>query len=161
MANDFKDTQHQQPTLPLKTYKSLDNFPDNSTNSINNHTGITSPPTFYTKRPNKLHMTRFNLLPKKRPFLQSKSNHRTSTLAASQEQHPTLTNYSTTNTTQHDNLTTPTDNILNNTLVNPDTDTPIKIYSKTNYPFPPPSFWTPTHFVSIFRVEHSTTLEIK
>ena len=39
--------------------------------------------------------------------------------------------------------------------------TPIKIHSKTNYPFPPPSFSIPTHSVSIFLVEHSTTLEIK
>ena len=85
-------------------------------------------------------MTRFKLFPKKRPFLQSKINHRTSTLPASQEPNPTLPNYSTTNTTQHDTLTTPTDNLLNNTLVNPDTDTPIKTSSKTNYPSPPPSF---------------------
>ena len=84
-------------------------------------------------------MTQFKLFSKKRLFLQPKINHRTSTLPASQEQHPTYPNSSTTNTTQHDNLTTPTDSLLNNTLVNPDTDTPIKIYSKTNYPFPPAS----------------------
>ena len=59
MVNDLKDIHQQQPTLPLKTSKSLDNFPDNSTNSINNHTGITSPPPFYTKRPNKFQMTWF------------------------------------------------------------------------------------------------------
>ena len=52
MVNDLKDTHHQKPTLPLKTSKSLDNSPDNSTSSINNQTGITSPPLFYTKRPN-------------------------------------------------------------------------------------------------------------
>ena len=85
-------------------------------------------------------MTRLKLFPKRRPFLQSKTNHRTSPLPVSQEQHPTLPNYSTASTTQHDNLTTPTDNLLINTLVNPVTDTPIKIYSNTNYPFPPPSF---------------------
>ena len=140
MVNDRRDTHHQKPTLPLKTSKSLANFPDISTNSINNHTGITSAPLFYTKRPNKLHMTLFKLFPKKRLFLQYKINHKTSTLPASQEQHPTLPNHSTTNTTHYDTLTTPTDNLLNNTLVNPDTDTPIKMYSKTNYHFPPPSF---------------------
>ena len=43
MVNDRKDTHHQKPTLPLKTSNSLDNFPDTSTNSINNHTGVTSP----------------------------------------------------------------------------------------------------------------------
>ena len=70
MVNDFKDTHHQKPALPLKTSKSLDNSLDTSTNSINNPTGITSPPSFYTKRPNKLHMTRFNLFPKRLQFLQ-------------------------------------------------------------------------------------------
>ena len=68
MINDLKDTHHQQPTLPLKTSKSLDNFPDNSTNTKNNYTGNTSPPRFYTKRPNKFHVTRFKLSPKKLPF---------------------------------------------------------------------------------------------
>ena len=97
MVNDLKDTRHQQPTLPLKTSKFLDNSPDNSNISINNHTGITSPPPFYTKRPNKLHLTRFKLFSKKRLFLQSKNNHRTSAFPASQEQHPFLPNYSTTN----------------------------------------------------------------
>ena len=140
MVNDLRDTHHQKPALPLKASKSLDNSLDNSTNSINNHTGITSSSPFYTKSPNKLHMTQFKLFPKRRQFLQSKINHRPSPLPASQEQHPTLHNYLTTSNTQHDNLTPPTDNLLNNTLVNPDTDTPIKIYSKTNYPFPPPSF---------------------
>ena len=140
MVNDLRGTHHQKPTLPPKTSKSLDNSPDNSTNSINNHTGNTSPPPFYTKRPYKLHITRYKLFPKRLPFLQSKINHRTSPLPASQEQPPTLPNHSTTNTTQHENLTTPTDNLLTNTLVTFDTDTPIKIHSKTNYPFPPPSF---------------------
>ena len=41
-----------------------------------------------------------------------------------------MPNYSTTNATQHANLTTPTDNLLNNTLVNPDTDTPSKYIQK-------------------------------
>ena len=136
----LKDTHHQKPALPLKTSKPLDNSLENSTNSISNPTGITSPPPFYTKRLNKLHMTRFILFPKRLQFLQSKIIHRTSPLPAPQEQHPTLPNYSTTSDTQHDNLTPLTDNLFNNTLVNPDTDTPIKIYSKTNYPFPPPSF---------------------
>ena len=138
MVNDLRDTHHQKPALPLKTSKSSDNSLDNSTISINNHTGITSPPPFYTKRPNTLHMTRSKLFPERRHFLQSKINHRTSPLPASQEQHPTLPNYLTTSDTHsNDNLTPPTDNLLNNTFV---TDTPIKIYSKTTYHFPPPSF---------------------
>ena len=85
-------------------------------------------------------MTRFKLFPKRRPILQSKTNHRTSALPVSHEQHPILPTYSTTTSTQQNNSTTPTDNLLNKTLVNPVTDTSIKIYSKTNYPFPTPSF---------------------
>ena len=140
MVNDLIDTHHHKPLLPLQTSKSLDNFSDNPTSLIIIHTGITSPPPFYTKRPNKLHMTRFKLFPKRRPFLQSNINHRISPLPSSQEQHPTLPNYSTNNATQRDNLTTPTDNLVKNTLVNPDTDIPIKVCFRTNYPFPPPSF---------------------
>ena len=140
MVNNIKDTHHQKPALPLKTSKLLDNSLDYSTNSIYNPNGIFFPPPFYTKRPNILHMTRYKLFSKRRQFLQLKINHRTSPLPASQEQHPTLPNYSNTSDTQHDNLTSPTDNLLNNTLFNSVTDFPIQIYSKTNYLFPPPSF---------------------
>ena len=51
----------------------LDDFSDNQTISINYQTGTTSPPPFYTKRPNKLHITRFKLFPK-RETLQSTQN---------------------------------------------------------------------------------------
>ena len=68
-------------------------------------------------------------------------------LRSSQEQNPTLPECSTANTTQldnytnqHDNLTTQNDNLNDHTSVNDTTDSPIKIYSKMNYPFPPPSF---------------------
>ena len=68
-------------------------------------------------------------------------------LPSSQEQNPTLPYYSTVNATQHDNytnqqdsLTTHHDNLDDHTSVKDATDTPIKVYSKTNYPFPPPSF---------------------
>ena len=68
-------------------------------------------------------------------------------LPCSQEQHPPLTNYSTTNAiqhdnypNQHDNLTTRHDNLADNTSVKNGTKTPTKVYSKTNYLFPPPSF---------------------
>ena len=65
MVNDLNDTHHHKPTLALQYSKSLDNFSDNPTNSINNHTGLTSPPPFYTKRPNKLHMTRYKVTSEK------------------------------------------------------------------------------------------------
>ena len=93
MVNNLKDTHHQKPALPLKTSKSLDNSLDYSTNSIYNPNGLISPPLFYTKRPNILHMTRFKLFSKRRQFLQSKINNKTSPHPASQEQHPTLPNY--------------------------------------------------------------------
>ena len=46
MVNDLNDTHHYTPTLTLQTSKSLDNFSDNSTKSIINHTGITASPPF-------------------------------------------------------------------------------------------------------------------
>ena len=61
-------------------------------------------------------------------------------LPSSQEENPTLPNYPTTNAIQHDNLTTQHDNLTDNISLKNGTDTPIKVYSKTNYPFPPPSF---------------------
>ena len=141
MVNDLTDTHHKKPKSALQTSKCLTNmtdnplegFSDNQTISINNPTGITFPSPFYTKRPNKLHMTRFKLFPRRKQFHQPKTNHRTSTLHSSSVQHPTLPNHSNVNTT-------PNDIIDDNTPVNDDTDSPIKVYSKTNYPFPPPSF---------------------
>ena len=64
MVNDLSDIHHKKPKVALQTSKlldnfsdNLDNFSDNPTNSINNPTGNTSPPSFYTKRSNKLRMT--------------------------------------------------------------------------------------------------------
>ena len=113
----------------------LNDFSDNQTNSIINQTGFTSPPPFYTKRPkpNSLQMTTFELFPKRKQFHQPKTNHRTSTLHSSLEEHLILPIYSNVNTT-------PNDIIVDNTPVNDDTDSPIEVYSETNYPFPPPSF---------------------
>ena len=143
MVNDLIDTHHKKPNLALQTSKALtymtdnplDDFSDNQTNSINDPTGITYPQPFYSKRPNRLHMTRFKLFPKSKQFHQPKIIQRTSTLHStlhsSLQQHPTtLPNYSSVNTT-------PNDNIVDNTPV---TDSPIKIHSKTNYSFPPSSF---------------------
>ena len=129
MVNDLTDTLHHKPTLALQTSKSLDYFSNNPTNSNINQTEITSLPLFYTKHPNKLHMTRYKLFPKKRQFLKPKIYHRTSTLPSSSEQHP---NYSTAKTTQNGNFVTPTHYLVNNTPVSPDTDSPIKVYSKQN-----------------------------
>ena len=89
---------------------------------------------FYTKRPNKLNkMARFKLLPKRKQSLHPKTNHKTSALYSSTVQNPPVSNNSTVNTT-------PNDYPLDNASVDSDNDIPVKVYSKRNYAFPPPSF---------------------
>ena len=63
---------------------------------------------------------------------------KTAPLPFSPVQHPPLPNYTHKNFHPNDNLTTQHDTLVNNS-VTPTTDTPIKIYSRINYPFPPPS----------------------
>ena len=50
----------------------LEDFSDYHTNSMNNPTGFTSPPPFYSKRPDKPIMTTFKLFPKRKQFHQPK-----------------------------------------------------------------------------------------
>ena len=113
----------------------LENFSDNQTKSIINPTGITSPPPFYTKRPNGLQITRLKLFPKRKQLHQPKTLYRTSTLHSSSVQHPILPSYSNVNPT-------PNDVIVENIPVTDDTDSPTKIHSETNDPFAPLSFKT-------------------
>ena len=122
MVNDLNDTQNKKNTF-LKS-ESLDHFSDTSTNLITHSIGITSPPTFYTKRPNKLQMTKFKIFPKTPHFSYPKITLQPSTLSSS-EQHPSLRNYSTTNSHPNDNLATQHDTLFN-TSVTSHTDTPIK-----------------------------------
>ena len=105
---------------------------DDQTNHITTPTGITSPPPFYTIRPNKFNkMARFKLLPKRKQTLHCEIIYKTSTLHSSTVQNPTLPN--------HSNFkTTPNDYFLDNTSANNDNDSPVKVYSKTNYLFPQP-----------------------
>ena len=70
MLNDLSDTHHRKPKLAPQTSKALDNLSDNPTNSMNNPTGITPPPPFYTKRPTKLHTSRFKLFSKRQQISQ-------------------------------------------------------------------------------------------
>ena len=149
MVNGLNHTHRKKPKLALPTSKSHDNFSDisnpfsdNQTPSIGKTTGITSPPPFYTK-PNKFRLTRLKLLPKRQPLSQPTINYRTSMLPFSQEQNPTLPNYSTTNEiqhdiypNQHDILTTQHDNLADkfSLFVKNGTDAPIKVYAQTNYP---------------------------
>ena len=137
MVNDLHDTQNKKPKNPFLKSKSLDHLSDTSTNLINHSTGITSPPHFYTKRPNKLQIPKFEIFPKRHHFSQPKITFQPSTLPSS-EQHPSLPNYSTLNSHPNDNLANQHDTIIN-TSVTCNTDTSIKIYSRVNYPFRPPS----------------------
>ena len=72
MVNDLNETQNRKPKNTLLKSKSLDNFSDTSTNLINHCTGITSPPPFNTKRPNKLQMPKLNYFQKDTTFLTPK-----------------------------------------------------------------------------------------
>ena len=138
MVNDLNDNQNKKPKNTLLKSKSLDHFSDTSTNLINHSTGITSPPPFYTKRPNKLQIPKFKLFPKRHHFSHPKTTLQTSTLPFSPDQHPSLPNYSINHSHQNDNLATP-HYTLTNAPVTSNTDTPIEIYSRVNYSFPPPS----------------------
>ena len=137
MVNDLHNTQNKKPKNPFLKSNSLDYLSDTSPSLINHSTCITSPPSFYTKRPNKLQIPKFKLFPKRHHFSHPKSTFQPSTLP-SFEQHPSLPNFSTTNSHPNDNLATQHDTLIN-TSVTSNTDTLIKIYSRVNYPFPPPS----------------------
>ena len=134
MVNDLNETQNKKPKCTLLKSKSLDSFIDTSTNLINHSTDVTSPPPFYTKRPNKLQFPKFNLFPKRH----HNSHQKTAPLPFSPVQHPPRPNYTHKNFHPNDNLTTQHDTLINNS-VTPTTDTPVKIYSRINHPFPPPS----------------------
>ena len=134
MVNDLNETQNKKPKSTLFKSKSLDTLTDTSTNLINQSTDITSPPPFFTKLPNKLQFPKFTLFPKKHHNSQQK----TAPLPFSPIPHPPLPTYTHKNFHPNDNLTTQHDTLINN-YVTPTTDTPIKIYSRVNYPFPPPS----------------------
>ena len=138
MFNDLHDTQYKKPKNTLLKSKSSDHFSDTSTTLINHPTGITSPPPFYTKRPNKLQIPKFILFPKRQYFSHPKTTLQTSALPFCADQHPSLPHYSNNHSHPNDNLTTPHDTSII-IPVTSNTDTPIKTYSRVNYPFPLPS----------------------
>ena len=96
MVNDLNETQNKKPKSTLLISKSLDNFIDTSTILINQFTDVTSPPPFYTERPNKIPFPKFNLFPNRHHT----SHQKTAPLPFSPVQHPPLPNYT------HD-ITTP------------------------------------------------------
>ena len=141
MVHDFKNTRStktQKSSNSLSTHIDIP-LDQSSSNLLNttNPSGIISPPPFFTKRPNKLSkVTRFKFLPKRKQYPnqtihieQSKSNTPTS-----------LPNYSavTTNPTDYTLNASPNYH-LNTSSVNYEMDNP-RVYSKTNYSSPPPSF---------------------
>ena len=134
MVSDLHGTQNKKTKSTLLKSKSLDDFIDTSLTLINHSTDVTSPPPFYTKRPNKIQFPKFNLFPKRH----RNSHHKTAPLPFSPVQHPPLPNYTHKNFHPNDNLTTQHDTSINNPVTST-TDTPIKINSRINYPFPPPS----------------------
>ena len=138
MVNDLHNTQNKKPKNTLLKSKSLDHFFDTSTNLINYSTGITSPPPFYTKRPYKLQIPKFKSFLKRHHFSHPETTLQTSTVPFSPDQHPSLPHYSNNHSHPNDNLATPHDTLTNTPVIS-NTDTPIKIFSRVNYPFPPPS----------------------
>ena len=102
MVNDLNETQNKKPKGTLLKSKSLDNFIDTSTNLIIHSTDDTSPPPFYTKRPEKIQFPKFNLFPKRH----HNSHQKTASLPFSPVQHPPLPNYTHKNFHPNDNLTT-------------------------------------------------------
>ena len=94
--------------------------------------GITSPTPFYTKRLTRISkMTRFKFFPKRKQYSNQKPNTGQSTSTTSS----TLPHYSSV-------TTNPNDYPLSTSPFNCEMDAPVRIYSKTNYSFPPPSFQT-------------------
>ena len=134
MASALHETQNKKPKSTLLKSKSLDNFIDTSPNVMNHSTDVTYPPPYYTKHPNKIQFPKFNLFPKRHHT----SHHKTAPLPFSPVQHHPLPNYTHKNFHSNDNLTTQHDTLINNPVTST-TDTPIKIFSRINYPFPPPS----------------------
>ena len=108
-------------------------FSPNRKNDSQNLNGITPPPPFYTKRPTRKLPKMSNL-----KFLPKRKSYNTITIDYSKQVtqpvlHPSIPHYT--------NVTSKSDTYqLNSTpLDNIETVTPVKIYSKTNYSFPPSS----------------------
>ena len=131
MINDIKCVRSKTSSkstnqLSTITENPLDesSFNPNETTGISsNPTGITSPPPFYTKRSNRISkMTRFKFLPKRKQH----SNHTPHITQSKSYTHSSLPRYSSV-------TTNPIDYPLNKSLVDCEMDTPVRIYSKTNF----------------------------
>ena len=138
MVNDLNETQNKKPKNTLLKSKSLDNFSDTSTNLINHSTALLPLHLSIRNVLTNFRCPNLNYFRNDTTFLTPKITLRTSTVPFSSEQHPSLPNISNKNSHPNDNLATPHDT-LTNAPVTSNTDTPIKIYSRINYPFPSPS----------------------
>ena len=95
--NTFRIGLHDRliDLTPLFTTTWFFSNSDDQTNHITTPTCITSPPTFYTKRPNKSNeKARIKLVSKRKQSLHPKTNHEILTLHSSIVQIPALPNYS-------------------------------------------------------------------
>ena len=166
MVNDFRNTHS---TRSPKSSSHLSNTPDNTSqeappNPFNttgispNPTGITSPPPFYTKRPNKISkITRSKFLPKSK----QNSNQQIHNDQSKPNTQSSLPPYSSINTNPTDYILNASPNYpLNTSSVTCEMDNPVRVYSKTNYSFPPPSFSSDhsDFCTSSTKLPHQTTL---
>ena len=140
MIHDLKDTRskssskssHQLPNITDNPIDESSYNPNETTGISSNPTGITSPQPFYTKRPNRISkMIRFIFLPNRKPY----SNQTSHNVHSKSNTPSSLPHYSPV-------ITNPNDYPLTTSSVDCEMDTPVRICSKTNYSFPPPSFNT-------------------
>ena len=147
MVHDFKNTRSKK--CPKNSYRLFTNieipFDESSSNLLNtthlstNPSGITSPPPFYTKKPNTTKIskvTRFKFLPKRKQY----PNHTIQIDQSKSNTSAPLPHYSSVTTNPTDYTLNASPNFsLNTSTVNCEMDNP-RVYSKPNYSFPPPSF---------------------
>ena len=140
MVNDLKSVRsgtsskssNQLSTITENPLEESSFNPIDTTGISSNPTGISSSPPFYTKRSNRISkMTRFKILPKRKQH----SNHTPHNTQSKSNTQSSLPHYSSV-------TTNPNDYPLNTTLVDSEMDNHVRIYSKTNYSFPPLSFNT-------------------
>ena len=140
MTHDLKNVRfessskssHQMSNITDNPLDESSYNPNDTTGISSNPTGITSPPPFYTKRPYRISkITRFKFLPKRKQY----SNQTLHNVHSKSNSQSSLPHYSPV-------TTNPNDYTLTTSPVDCEIDTPVRIYSKTNYSFPPPSFNT-------------------
>ena len=139
MLHDLKNNRskssskssHQMSNITDNPVDESSYNPNDTTGISSNSTGITSPTPFFTKRPNRISkMTRI-FLPKRKEY----SNQTPHIVHSKSNTQSSLPHYSPV-------TTNPNDYTLTTSPVDCEMDTPVRIYLKTNYSFPPLSFNT-------------------